>query len=119
MNYNRPGTLCTLERGKHIAAHEGFVATFNWLVSCIENLKGEQTNYDEPHLEVLTLNNGTPVLALKNCGEGGVSSVAGTEGSASKVKTLTFKSASDSNVKINVTDDGDGNATVEIGVYYK
>jgi hypothetical protein len=50
--------------------------------------------------------------------------VIGTDGSeavvgeASRTNTLTFASAADSNVKATVTDDGAGNVTVTIGVYY-
>ena len=36
---NRPGTLCNLKSGKSIGAQTNFAGTFNWLVSCIKNLK--------------------------------------------------------------------------------
>lgn len=36
---NRPGTLCNLKSGKSIGAQSNFSDTFNWLVSCINNLK--------------------------------------------------------------------------------
>ena len=37
---NRPGQLCTLASGKAIGAQKGFADTFNWLVSCLKNLRG-------------------------------------------------------------------------------
>lgn len=37
---NRPGTLCNLKSGKSIGAQSNFSNTFNWLVSCLDNLKG-------------------------------------------------------------------------------
>ena len=37
---NRPGTLCNLKSGKSIGAQTNFADTFNWLVSCLDNLKG-------------------------------------------------------------------------------
>ena len=37
---NRPGTLCNLKSGKSIGAQSNFSDTFNWLVSCLDNLKG-------------------------------------------------------------------------------
>ena len=36
---NRPGTLCKLKSGKSIGAQSNFSDTFNWLVSCLNNLK--------------------------------------------------------------------------------
>lgn len=46
--------------------------------------------------------------------------VVGTDGSEATVTgTLTFASADDSNVEVTVSDDGDGNATVTVGVYWK
>lgn len=36
---NRPGTLCNLKSGKSIGAQSNFSDTFNWLVSCLDNLK--------------------------------------------------------------------------------
>lgn len=36
---NRPGTLCNLKSGKSIGAQSNFSGTFNWLVSCLDNLK--------------------------------------------------------------------------------
>lgn len=37
---NRPGSLCVLQRGKSLYGQANFVDTFNWLVSCMNNLKG-------------------------------------------------------------------------------
>lgn len=39
-------------------------------------------------------------------------------GETARTNTLTFASAPDSNVKVNVTEDGEGNVKVTIGVYY-
>ena len=36
----RPQILCTLVKDKVLDVQPNFVATFNWLVSCIDNLKG-------------------------------------------------------------------------------
>lgn len=53
--------------------------------------------------------------AIKFIGTDGSEAVVGE---ASRTNTLTFASAADSNVKATVTDDGAGNVTVTIGVYY-
>ena len=37
----RPAILCKLKKGKALAAHQGFVDTFNWLVDFCSNLKGD------------------------------------------------------------------------------
>ena len=37
---NRPGNLAELEHGKSIYSANGFVDTWNWIVSCMKNLKG-------------------------------------------------------------------------------
>lgn len=39
---NRPGQLCHLNRGESIYNQSNFVDTFNWVVACINNIKGGQ-----------------------------------------------------------------------------
>lgn len=62
-------------------------------------------------------------IEWKPVANGGALIVSGTSGSTVTTATctnkLSFVSASDSNVKFTVTDKGDGNVEVKIGVYYK
>lgn len=62
-------------------------------------------------------------IEWKPVASGGALIVSGTSGSTVTTATctnkLSFVSASDSNVKFTVTDKGDGNVEVKIGVYYK
>lgn len=55
---NRPGQLCHLNRGESIYNQSNFVDTFNWVVACINNIKGgtncniEWTADDTPTINV-------------------------------------------------------------------
>ena len=38
---SKPATICRLVKGKLIDTFKGFVDTFNWIVSCGENIRGD------------------------------------------------------------------------------
>lgn len=62
---NRPGTLCNLKSGKSIGAQSNFSDTFNWLVSCLDNLKAGKG------IKVAWPSSDTPEISLDGGGEGG------------------------------------------------
>ena len=62
---NRPGTLCNLKSGKSIGAQTNFADTFNWLVSCINNLKAGRG------IKVAWPSNDTPEISLDGGENGG------------------------------------------------
>ena len=61
---NRPGKLCNLKSGKSIGSQTNFADTFNWLVSCIKNLKAGKG------IKVAWPSSDTPEISLDG-GEGG------------------------------------------------
>lgn len=52
-----------------------------------------------------------------NAGDGSIE-VTGTDGSVASGSSIVFKSASDSNVVVNVSEGANGEVVVEVGVYY-
>lgn len=78
---NRPGALCTLNRGESIYNQPNFVDTFNWVVACVKNLQGgsnckvEWTADDTPTINV---NDDTQPNGGGSEGGGGVVSITGT-----------------------------------------
>lgn len=58
-------------------------------------------------------------IEWKPVASGGALVVQGTSGTATCTNKLIFASASDSNVKFTVTDEGNGNVKVTVGVYWK
>lgn len=92
MKHKKPIKLVRLVKDKLLDTQRGFVESWNWICDQFED---EEEN------------------------KGSVE-IVGTDGSsATCTGKLTFQSASDSNVKVSVSDDGEGNATVTIGVYWK
>ena len=71
---NRPGTLCNLKSGKSIGAQSNFSDTFNWLVSCLDNLKAGRG------IIVKWPASDTPEISLDDSafGDNGVSGEGGT-----------------------------------------
>ena len=108
---------CTLQKGKAIGAHRGFVETFNWLVRCFKNLRGGQgckvqwVTDDTPMINVDTYDT---VEDYNSDPGGGDVTVTGTDGSNYTGSNFTFASASNSNVTVSV----DSTGTLTIGVYY-
>ena len=125
---NRPGTLCNLKSGKSIGAQSNFSDTFNWLVSCLDNLKGGRgiiikwPASDTPEISLDggesgddgggeggggggVVDEGTP--------GGGSCTFTGTDATQASGNEFTFASASDSNVTVNCN-----NGVITIGVYY-
>ena len=118
----RPALLCHLKKGEMIDTQVGFVDTFNWMVDYINNLRGDGDN-----IEVRNPNGTNPVVRfVADIPEGGGGSIdltavdveSGSETTVEGVKTLRLESATDSHVTLNLTDDGEGNATLTIGVEY-
>ena len=103
--------------GKNFA---NFVATFNWLVDCCRNLKGDaDTNNDQGHIRVTGINQGRPIISFIGQSSVGTGTIKGnTEDSVEiSLSGAVVKSAEDSNVKI-TTSIIDGVPTITIGVYY-
>lgn len=57
MAYSKPGSVAYVEKGKFVSAVKGLTDTFNWMISCFENLKGVGIKF-------VDLNNGKPKLKL-------------------------------------------------------
>lgn len=122
---NRPGTLCTLQPGKAIGGQSNFASTFNWIVSCLKNLragKGVKVTWpasDTPEISV-DGEGGNDGGGGGGGGGGGESSTTiafvGTDQSQTRRdKDFIFLSANDSNVT--VTCDENSNV-ITLGVYY-
>lgn len=132
----KPEQLTRLIKDKALGAFPGFVATWNYICDFIENLRGEgdEVEAEDGAKKGVYLDRSTPEYPVirfgGETGGGGINlTITGTDGNsvtlgdAESAKTLTFKSATDSNVSVLVegVDDGAGNitgATVTIGVYY-
>ena len=108
---NRPGTLCNLKSGKSIGAQTNFADTFNWLVSCINNLKAGRG------IKVAWPSSDTPEISLdggENGGGGGgggitnaVYDVSGSYDSSKDKQILTI-SYTDERADKNIEIDGGG-----------
>lgn len=111
----RPGVICKLVTGKLLSAQKHFVATFNWLVSFADNLKG-----DKKYINVNRSDTENPFVELdyeklredlKNDPhgiKGGVTKLNGKDG------VVELVSGSDSVVHFTPRQDG----TIEVSVYY-
>ena len=119
----KPGVLCHLKKGKLIDTQEGFVDTFNWMVDYINNLRGDDNN-----IEIANPTGVNPVVKFvgdipEGGGGGGSLEVtaidveSGTPTTLSAVNNLTFQSAEDSAVTLELASDGEVN-TLTIGVHY-
>lgn len=94
---NRPGTLCNLKSGKSIGAQSNFSDTFNWLVSCLDNLKAGRG------IVVKWPSSDTPEISVDDSAfgdNGGSIKLNGTDATSSSGKEFTFESAEDSNVNV-------------------
>ena len=60
----RPQTLCYLTPGRLIDAHPGFVATWNWLVDFVANLRGDADTVEHGALSLDTTDTAHPVLTM-------------------------------------------------------
>ena len=115
----KPDKVCVLEKDKLIDGQQGFVDTFNWLVSFCSNLKGEKgitvdtKVSDHPVVKRSDAadgeseDDGTDKLTFKSATDESEYSTSGWP------KVINFGTASDSNVKITIAD-----GTIKIGVYY-
>ena len=120
----RPAILCHLKKGQMIDTQVGFVDTFNWMVDYINNLRGDGSNIDIEN--PVGTNPVVRFIGEIPEGEGGGGSVdltavdveSGAETTVEGVKTLRLESGVGSHVTLNLTDDGEGNATLVIGVQY-
>lgn len=112
---NRPGSLCTLTSGKAIGAQSNFASTFNWLVSCMKNIKGGKG------IKVKWPADDTPEITAEGedgseegGGDGTTVAFTGTDQSQTIRGTdFIFSSATDSNVVVTCDDD-----VITLGVYY-
>lgn len=112
---NRPGTLCNLQSGMSIGAQPNFADTFNWIVSCIKNLKagnGIKVKWPASDTPEISLD-GTETGDSGGDDGGGSCTFTGTDATQASGNEFTFASASDSNVTVNCD-----NGVITIGVYY-
>ena len=106
--------------GKNFA---NFVATFNWLVDCCRNLKGDaDTNNDQGHIRVTGVAQGRPIISFTGklpSGGGGSATLKGNTSDSEEISLdgAVLTSASDSNVQIKTYMNGT-TPTIQIGVYY-
>lgn len=130
----KPPQVCNLTQGKAIGAkvHEGFAATWNWLLSFVSNLSGgngvevKDDASGHPTVEVLIEGGdgidvscggaGQPyVIGLVDSPSGGGDvTITGTDDSETdEASAFTFESASDSNVEVTCS-----GTTITVGVYW-
>lgn len=98
--------LTRLKEGKAISAFDGFVESWNFICTWIENIIGEG---EEDKSKSLTIDRTVPDHPVIR-GSGG--------GGDGQIKSIQFESGPDSNLEFDVTDDGEGNLTVKIDAYY-
>lgn len=73
----KPQMLCRLTEGKLLSSFGHFVETWNWIVDCLDNLKGDKdADPEEGSIKVEGLDNGRPVV---KGGGGGGSSISADE----------------------------------------
>ena len=127
----KPPQVCYLAKGKAIGAksHEGFPATFNWLLSWIVNLMVgpglalRNADKGRPRLELLIkAGNGIEVQPSSAGAPVVISSTGGamignTLGSVPVSGAVQFASTADSCVEVTTANVSD-TPTVTIGVYY-
>lgn len=78
----KPGQCCIVNNGKSIGSQRNFAATFNWLVSCLQSLKGGK------NVTITGLSDGKPVIDVDVPGEEDEGETPSGEG-----KEYIFKSA--------------------------
>ena len=107
---NRPGTLCNLKSGKSIGAQSNFSDTFNWLVSCLDNLKAGRG------IVVKWPSSDTPEISVDESafGDNGGSSEGGTVNAVKDVVNGTDAYNKKQVLTISYTD-GRADKNIEIG----
>ena len=107
---NRPGTLCNLKSGKSIGAQSNFSDTFNWLVSCLDNLKAGRG------IVVKWPSSDTPEISIDESafGDNGGSSEGGTVNAVYDVVNGTDAYNKKQVLTISYTD-GRADKNIEIG----
>lgn len=96
-SHTKPTQVCYLRKDKAVGAHDGFAATFNWIVDWVWNFRvGDGLKFEQ------TPDSAHPKVSLDD--ENGGGSGGGIE----------FASESDSNVTFRTGDDG----KVYVGVYW-
>lgn len=114
----KPESVCVLEKGKLIDVQEGFVDTFNWLVSFCSNIdgeKGEVTGDDGDDDD-----DGKFVAVVdKEVSDFPVIRIEGKMAKSGGGKE--YVAGDDTNIVFTPETDDDGNetGTVKVDVYYK
>ena len=136
--YSKPSTLARAVKGVFFGTIRNLVDTFNWLVSCWDNvsvgkgLKLTNTQNGKPEINlnitaadgILLEDNGGGNLLLRldggydgdGDGDGGSIVVGYAGGSVMGVRTLTFSNSG--NVKFEVESTGDGEAVISARAVY-
>lgn len=131
-----PPQIRYLSEGKAVGAksHKGFVATWNWLLSCIFHLKGgsgvsvrgkwrgapviDCQIVAGDGIDVTCVGDGAPYV-ISSKGGGREVTLRGADDSSVAGYDFTFESAADSNVVATMVEDEDtGAKKVVIGAYY-
>lgn len=133
----KPQTVCKLTEGKLLSSFPHFVETWNWIVSCLENLKGdsdqtgsksseseegETTTKPNGSITVSGLDQGRPVVSATGLGRGNGGSlvIIDNEDPPNRIEVvgdLYLASADDSNIKFNIMTIDD-RTILTAGVYY-
>lgn len=138
MKIEKPIEECIVSPGKLLSAFPGFVQMWNWIQQTVFNFTfgpGLALHEDELGHKMAYLNvewgdgfevetneeSGRVFVSLSGGGGGegeGNVTVTGTEGTATG-SNIIFRTADDSNIKINVAQANGGTIVVTLGAYYK
>lgn len=111
----KPAIIAKLIKDKAIGIINGLTDTINWTTQSMANLKGADG------IKIDWGDGSHPTIKLDKEDEeeeSGEIDFVGTDGSTAKGNKVTFDNMIGSNVQVNVSDDGNGNVTVKIGVFY-
>ena len=115
---HKPALLAQLQKGKLIDTVKGVVATFNWMVSCWDNLSTGMG------LRLTKVGDGKPLINLALSAGTGIK-IAAPQGANQFSKTLEIsadtlpvKGGEDTNLTAETKTDEDGEKYLEINVYY-
>ena len=125
---SRPSIIANIKSGAALAAVNGIRETLNWVFKWVANVtagkgvKIDDKDGDYPKIEAnIEAGDGVDIEehygALRISASGGKVAVTGTDGSYASGSSITFASASDSNVVATVNG-SDDTITVTLGVYY-